>query len=162
MPCPKVYEICDRINDDLMEMEEQFAELKESAALFDLNPPDETKIRHCRREVKMAKQVWDFLHAVESCIEDWKKTPWKKINVEDMEQECKKFTKEMRVLDKDLRTWEAYIYTEMLIKNLLTSLRAITELQNPAIRERHWIELMVATKVTILTAFFQFNAKKKL
>jgi dynein heavy chain len=68
----------------------------------------------------------------------------------------------MRVLDKDLRTWEAYIYTEMLIKNLLTSLYVITELQNPAIRERHWIELMVATKVIILTTSPNFRQKNYL
>ena len=31
---------------------------------------------------------------------------------------------------------------ENVVKNMLTSLRAVTELQNPAIRERHWQQLM--------------------
>lgn len=128
-------------------MEKQVLSLHDSAMLFELNPPEESKIRLCRREVKMIKQIWDFLYAVTSCIEDWKKTPWKRIIVEDMEQECKKFSKDMRTLDKDMRNWEAFLETEGMIKNLLTSLRAITELQNPAIRERHWVELMHATKV---------------
>lgn len=30
---------------------------------------------------------------------------------------------------------------------MLTSLRAVAELQNPAIRERHWDQLMRTTKV---------------
>lgn len=128
-------------------METQVLSLHDSAMLFELNPPEESKLRLCRREVKMIKQIWDFLYAVTSCIEDWKKTPWKRINVEDMEQECKKFSKDMRTLDKDMRNWEAFVETEGMIKNLLTSLRAITELQNPAIKERHWVELMHATKV---------------
>lgn len=134
-------------------MEQQWNALKESSVLFDLTPPDESKIRLCRKEVRMAKQVWDFLNAVESCIEDWKMTAWKKLNVEDMEQECKKFTKDMRNLDKDLRNWAAFQHAELLIKNLLTALRAIIELQNPAIRERHWTELMHATKVINLSPF---------
>lgn len=33
------------------------------------------------------------------------------------------------------------------MKNMLTSLRAVGELQNPAIRERHWHQLMTSTKV---------------
>lgn len=33
---------------------------------------------------------------------------------------------------------------------MLTSLRAVGELQNPAIRERHWDQLMRSTKVTFL------------
>lgn len=130
-------------------MEKQVLSLHDSAVLFELNPPEESKLRLCRREVKMIKQIWDFFYAVTSCIEDWKKTPWKRINVEDMEQECKKFSKDMRTLDKDMRNWEAFMETEGMIKNLLTSLRAITELQNPAIRERHWVELMHATKVRL-------------
>jgi dynein heavy chain, axonemal len=38
---------------------------------------------------------------------------------------------------------------EGTIKNLMTSLRAVTDLQNPAIKDRHWVELMMATKVNI-------------
>ena len=33
------------------------------------------------------------------------------------------------------------------VKNMVTSLRSVGELQNPAIRDRHWEQLMQATKV---------------
>lgn len=33
------------------------------------------------------------------------------------------------------------------VKNMVTSLRAVGELQNPAIRDRHWEQLMQATHV---------------
>lgn len=128
-------------------MENQLATLRESAIHFKLPLPDETKLLLCRRLAKMIKNIWDFMFAVSSCIDDWKMTPWKKINVEDMESECKRFSKEMRGFEKETKTLKPYIETESMIKNLLTSLRAITELQNPAIRERHWVELMHATKV---------------
>lgn len=49
-----------------------------------------------------------------------------------------------------MRCWDVYTSLEATLKNLLTSLRAVTELQNPAIRERHWKQLMVATKVYII------------
>lgn len=32
----------------------------------------------------------------------------------------------------------------------MTSLRAVTDLQNPAIKDRHWVELMMATKVSVV------------
>ena len=64
-----------------------------------------------------------------------------------MENECRKFTRDLRTLDKNVRHWQPYIYLEGLLKDLVSSLRAITELQNPAITERHWIELMQITKV---------------
>ena len=37
-----------------------------------------------------------------------------------------------------------------MVKNMVTSLHAVGELQNPAIRDRHWQQLMQATKVKFL------------
>lgn len=44
-------------------------------------------------------------------------------------------------------SWDTYVNLEATVKNMLTSLRAVGELQNPAIRERHWDQLMRSTKV---------------
>lgn len=33
------------------------------------------------------------------------------------------------------------------VKNMVTSLRAVSALQNEAIRDRHWLQLMQATQV---------------
>lgn len=80
-------------------------------------------------------------------MDDWKTTPWRKIDVENMDIECKKFAKEIRMLDKEMRSWDTYMGLEATVKNTLTSLKAVGELQNPAIRERHWNQLMKSTKV---------------
>lgn len=93
------------------------------------------------------QQLWDYVFIVQTCIEDWKTTPWRKIDVENMDIECKKFAKDVRLLDKEMRAWDTYIQLEGTVKNMLTSLRAVGELQNPAIRERHWHQLMTSTKV---------------
>lgn len=54
---------------------------------------------------------------------------------------------EMKTLDKEVRVWDVYAGLESTVKNLLTSLRAVNELQNPAVRERHWQQLMHTTGV---------------
>lgn len=54
------------------------------------------------------------------------------------------------VLDKDSRSWELYGYIESQVRNMMSSLRAVSELQNPAIRERHWQQLMAETNVNDL------------
>lgn len=46
-----------------------------------------------------------------------------------------------------MKEWEVYINLDSMTKDMITALRAITELQNPAIRQRHWDQLMAATKV---------------
>lgn len=64
-----------------------------------------------------------------------------------MDIDCKKFAKDIRSLDKEMRSWDAFTGLDNSVKNMITSLRAVNELQNPAIRNRHWQELMQATKV---------------
>ena len=47
-----------------------------------------------------------------------------------------------------MRSWNVFIGLELIVKNMLTSLRAVGELRNPSIRDRHWEQLVTATKVT--------------
>lgn len=84
-------------------------------------------------------------------MEDWKTTPWRTIDVENMDIECKKFAKDVRMLDKEMRNWDTYNVLDATVKNMLTSLRAVGELQNTAIRDRHWHQLMKSTKVYVVT-----------
>ncbi|KAM7382161.1 hypothetical protein PAMA_012837 [Pampus argenteus] len=100
-----------------------------------------------RREVCLLKELWDMITVVESSMAAWKMTPWREIHVEDMELECKRFSRDIRGLDKEVRAWEAFAGLDSGVKNLLISLRAVAELQNPAIRARHWHQLMAATGV---------------
>ncbi|KAJ8713922.1 hypothetical protein PYW08_007542 [Mythimna loreyi] len=145
--CKEPYRSIDKVHKELLGFEVILDGLKTSCGLFDIQPPDEKNLKQCRRELKLAKQLWDYYYLVMGTIEFWKKSPWKKIDADGMDQECKRFTKDLRQLDKEMRVWEPYIAIESTIKNLMTSLRAVTDLQNPAIKDRHWLELMMATKV---------------
>ena len=60
------------------------------------------------------------------------------------------YNEDIRGLDKEMRAWDAFTGLDSLVKNMVTSLRAVGELQNSAIRDRHWEQLMQATQVTIV------------
>uniref|UniRef100_A0A8B9VFM5 Dynein axonemal heavy chain 17 n=1 Tax=Anas zonorhyncha TaxID=75864 RepID=A0A8B9VFM5_9AVES len=135
--------------------------------LFEVAVPEYKQLKACHREVRLLKQLWDMIVLVNTSIDDWKTTKWKDINVEQMDIDCKKFSKDIRSLDKEMRSWDAFTGLDSSMKNMITSLRAVNELQNPAIRDRHWHELMQATKVnftmsedTTLADLLQLNLHK--
>ena len=128
-------------------MEAEMVRLDNQAQLFEVQIPEFKQIKQCRKDIKLLKSLWDYVFIVQSTFSDWKSTKWREINAESMDAECKKFAKEIRGLDKEMRAWDAYTGVENDVKNMMTSLRAVTELQNPAIRDRHWQELMKATGV---------------
>lgn len=79
-----------------MTMEKEMATLSASASLFEVNIPDFKQLKQCRREIVLLKNLWDYVYIITTSINDWKTTPWKEINVEQMEMDCKKFAKDLR------------------------------------------------------------------
>uniref|UniRef100_A0A3B3RIQ7 Dynein axonemal heavy chain 17 n=1 Tax=Paramormyrops kingsleyae TaxID=1676925 RepID=A0A3B3RIQ7_9TELE len=141
------YHMLDLAHQQIQEKEFTMSSITESAVLFEVNVPDYRQLKQCRKEVLLLKELWDMITVVNSSMSDWKTTKWHEINVEDMELECKRFSKNIRALDKEVRAWDAFSGLDNAVKNILTSLRAVAELQNTAIRERHWHQLMQATGV---------------
>ncbi|XP_039545600.1 dynein heavy chain 11, axonemal [Pimephales promelas] len=144
------YKLIDKTNRAVAHLESEMSKLQQTANLFEVSFPDYKQLRQCRSDIILVKAVWDMVMFVKSCISDWTKTPWKEINVEQMDMELRRFAKEMKTLDKDVRAWDVYNGLESIVKNLLTSLRAVNELQNFAVRERHWQQLMHTTGVSFV------------
>ncbi|NWV39884.1 DYH17 protein, partial [Grantiella picta] len=144
---PDPYKSMNRQNKRITVLEKEMEALATSGELFEVSIPDYKQLKACRRELRMLKELWDMVTLVNLSIATWKTTRWKDLNVEDMDIECKKFAKDIRGLDKDVKSCDAYIALDSNMKNMMTSLRAVSELQNPAIRDRHWQELVQTTKV---------------
>lgn len=101
--------------------------------------------------MRSLKQLWDLIHLIRSRIHEWTETPWKEVNIEIIDQELRQtyLNKELRSLAKECNQWDAYQGVEKDVKNLIASLRSVSEFRNGAIRARHWEELMKETGVQI-------------
>ena len=158
------YPLIFRSHLEITDKENEMEDLSKKADLFEVNIPEFKQLKTCRKEIILVKEVWDLATLVKSSIEDWKKTPWKDINVEQMDVDCKRFAKEIRTMDKEVRAWDVFSGLDSTVKNMITSLKVIGELQNPAVRDRHWRQLMQTTKVrftmdasTTLSDLMQLN-----
>ena len=145
--CKSPYEHLTEAHKLIEDLNGRIKELQSQAGLFEVTIPKFPLIDKCRHENKLLKQLWDYIFLVRTSIDEWKTTLWTDIDVENMDMECKKFGKDIRGLDKEMRQWNAYNGLELTVKNMLTSLRAVGELQNPSIRDRHWEQLVQATRV---------------
>ncbi|XP_071673847.1 dynein axonemal heavy chain 9-like [Patagioenas fasciata] len=143
----KPYQLLDTKHIEIKQMESAMTSIYESAGLFEVIVPDYKQLKQCRKELCLLKELWGMISLVGTCLDDWQTTKWADINVENMDLECKKFAREIRNLDKEVRAWDAFTGLDSKVKNMLTALKAVAELQNPAIRERHWNQLMQVTGV---------------
>ncbi|XP_059763861.1 dynein axonemal heavy chain 17 isoform X1 [Balaenoptera ricei] len=164
---PNPYKSLNKQQKSIAAMEGVMEALCKSGSLFEVTVPDHRQLKACHKEVRQLKELWDMITMVNTSIDDWKTTKWKNINAEQMDLHCKKFAKDVRSLDKEMKGWDAFVGLDDTVKNMVTSLRAVSELQNPAIRNRHWQQLMQATQVkfemsdeTTLADLLQLNLHK--
>ncbi|XP_015433748.1 PREDICTED: dynein beta chain, ciliary-like [Dufourea novaeangliae] len=145
--CNDPYEKLNKIREEVVTFLNEEKALKDQTVIFEQEMPEFKVTKQVQKEMQLLKTLWDYVNVISTSLNEWKKTTWKKIDVEWMDQECKKLLRELRQLDKDVRSWELYADVEAQVRNMMASLRAVAELQNPAIRDRHWRELMAETRV---------------
>ncbi|KAI8914343.1 dynein heavy chain and region D6 of dynein motor-domain-containing protein [Gorgonomyces haynaldii] len=154
----KAYTILDQCHLDVLEMENEAGALKSSCELFDINVPTYRQLSDCRRDIAMLKTLWDLLGLVTFMFNQWKTTLWTEIDTDAMENRCRDLSKDLRKLDKEIKGWDAYSGLDQMVKDMVTSLRAVGELRSNAIRDRHWKQLMKTTGVTfVLTKDMKFQ-----
>ncbi|XP_078035551.1 dynein beta chain, ciliary-like isoform X3 [Augochlora pura] len=145
--CTDPYEKLNKIREGVVQFLGEEKNLKDQTVIFEQEMPEFKVNKQVQKEMQLLKTLWDYVNVISTSLNEWKKTTWKKLDIEWMDQECKKILRELRQLDKDVRGWKLYTDIEAQVRNMMASLRAVSELQNPAIRDRHWRELMAETKV---------------
>ena len=152
------YPLIDSSHTEVLSMEADAAALKTSCELFELNVPTYRQLQDCRRDVGMLKSVWDVVGLVSSMFQEWKDTLWNEIDTDATENRCRDLAKELRKMDKEIKGWDVFTGLDQMVKDMITSLRAVGELKSNAIRDRHWKQLMKTTGVTfVLTKDMKFQ-----
>ena len=125
--------------------------LNENQELFELNVTSYKALSNpgmnitgCMDELVLLKNLWDQISYVQYTFATWYNTTWDNIDGEVLIENTKKMQKEAKQL-KGVRNYEAYNKLEEMMKDMLTSLPLVQDLAHPAMRERHWKQLMRAT-----------------
>ena len=77
--CRLPYEYLEQANDLINEHERKMKQLQDSSQLFEVQIPEFKMLQLCRKEIRMLKQLWDYIFLVKTSVDEWKTTPWKDI-----------------------------------------------------------------------------------
>eukprot|EP01028_Stygiella_incarcerata_P003513 TRINITY_DN1708_c0_g1_i1.p1 TRINITY_DN1708_c0_g1~~TRINITY_DN1708_c0_g1_i1.p1 ORF type:complete len:4499 (-),score=1316.34 TRINITY_DN1708_c0_g1_i1:2775-16271(-) len=154
----EAYNALDVLHVEVTRMEKEVVELQGKQRLFELMVNSGKQVKDCRQDLMLQKTLWDTISLVMNQLNEWKQIAFLQIDTEYIEDETKKFQKELRLLDKRVRVWNAFGGLESTVKNFMTSLPLVSDLRSPSMRDRHWNALMKATGVKFdLTADFKLQ-----
>ncbi|KAG7325031.1 hypothetical protein KOW79_011347 [Hemibagrus wyckioides] len=141
------YEAISKAQNTVTALEAEMKHLHKLAILFEVNIPDDKQLKACQRDLVLLNELWDMIYLVKRYMDAWSRTPWKDVHVDDMIRDTKKYAKDIKGLDNEVKLWDAFKGLENMVKNVVTSLQTVGVLQSPAIRDRHWQQLIMAAKV---------------
>lgn len=119
--------------------------LKECQDLFDLYVMDYVHLTRCAEELEHLKALWDMVAYVFFIFRDWRATKWEVIDTEMLAEKTKALGKEIKTLNKAARTYDVYKSLDDMVKAMAVALPLVSDLHDPAMRDRHWKQLMKAT-----------------
>ncbi|KAK9817742.1 hypothetical protein WJX72_001478 [[Myrmecia] bisecta] len=146
----KAYAEIDQVAAECAELDAEVAKYTQLANMFEcpaLIQPVLEAVKETREDLIQVKDVWDVSSLCETQFLEWRNTLWSDIKTDVMEDGCKAFVKEVKALPKRIRDEDCFKGVDLSVKNFLTSVPLVADLRSPAMRDRHWDQLMTTTKV---------------
>ncbi len=102
-------------------------------------------INEMKSEISCLYELWSVCKGLQSFISDSKNILWREVSFDDLEEAAKMQMKTVRALDKNVKDSSAYMGTEKLCKDFLSTIPLISLLGRESMRRRHWTLLQKAT-----------------
>lgn len=144
----QAYTSIDRWNKKLLQIEKQASDSRILQELFELTVVQYRELDECRIELKLLKELWDMISHIVSQFKYWMKSSFSTVDVDTLVDETKKIRKNVLSFNVKVRSWNCFKGMQEEVQNMLTSLPLVQELRSPAMRDRHWEELLDETKTT--------------
>jgi dynein heavy chain len=96
--------------------------------------------------LKDFRVLWDANQKVANAIEEVKSRTWGALDPEELEDSAKNLVTSVRRLPKSIKGTDAFEGLDSLVKDFIITCPIIVSLRSPAMRERHWRELMEVVK----------------
>ncbi|XP_032136290.1 dynein heavy chain 2, axonemal isoform X3 [Sapajus apella] len=124
----------------LMAMREEENSLRANLGLFKIEQPPSKDLQNLEKELDALQQVWEITRDWEENWNQWKTGRFLTLQTETMETTAHGLFRRLTRLAKEYkdRNWEIIETTRSKIEQFKRTMPLISDLWNPALRERHW------------------------
>ena len=122
------------------------AKLARAEKLFGLELTLYPHLHTLNEELTKAEEVYELYEGWMHHLRKWSKLLWVEVSIEEMQKTTDEYVKAAKQLAKTHGAIEPFPAVEQTIKNFFSSLPFLTKLKSPAMKARHWRDLMKITK----------------
>jgi dynein heavy chain, axonemal len=121
---------------------EQELNLSKGLAVFKLEQTPNKEIGLINNELELLSQIWQLNQQWSSTYDAWRSKPFMELESAEMEESVQKFQKRLQKMGKEMKDWDVYQVAKDKVNQLRRIIPVLQDLRNPALRDRHWTQLM--------------------
>ncbi|KAE9226456.1 Dynein beta chain, flagellar outer arm [Phytophthora fragariae] len=145
-----VYDQLDAYNAKLSQVEQEAARLMELEDIFELASSKYDVLTMLRANFTTLKHIWDFVALLDSIyVNKWQPLLWSDLDADTLMEEVDEIERHRNSLFSSARSvkeWPIYDYLEQKLHQMTVILPLVKHLHSPAMRDRHWKNLMVLAR----------------
>ncbi|XP_059574595.1 dynein axonemal heavy chain 2 isoform X3 [Alligator mississippiensis] len=143
VPCAAALEQIAALRQVLAAMQAEEGGLRSSLGLFKIEQPPSKDLQKLEKELDYLQQVWELTQAWELRWGEWKTGSFRTLQTETMESIARGLLRQLHKLSRDLKdhNWEVIETSKAKIEQFQRTMPLISDLRNPAMRDRHWAQV---------------------
>ncbi len=134
--------------------------LAQGMEIFELDKPDYKDLAAVSSQLELLDQVWQMTREWDNMWNDWKAGEFRTLRVETMDDAAQKFSRRVTKLGKEIKSWLVWQSLKETVEKFKTMMPLIQDLRSPALRERHWSQLMEEVGKTFDYNSADFNLER--
>ncbi|XP_018424228.1 PREDICTED: dynein beta chain, flagellar outer arm-like [Nanorana parkeri] len=141
----EAFGIIEEFNMHLEVLQKEAKDLKELQELLETTVVDFSILNNCGELLQNLSLVWQHVDSICKEQDIWKKELWHDMDTGELQQRTRQQQANLQSLPREVQEWDVYRQVLEAVNVMNLTLPLIEDLSNPAMRTRHWKQLVRQT-----------------
>ena len=116
--------------------------LKKGLAVFKIEQAPSRDMELIAQDLELLNQIWQAMQEWNSTYDGWRSNPFLSLDGAEMEESVQKFARRLAKMGKEMKDWDVFNNLKDRVNQTKRTIPLLLDLRNPAIRDRHWTQIM--------------------
>ncbi|EGF78014.1 hypothetical protein BATDEDRAFT_91203 [Batrachochytrium dendrobatidis JAM81] len=116
--------------------------LKKGLAVFKIEHPPSKDMESIAADLDSLFQIWQTTQEWNQIYDGWRWNPFLSLDSSEIEDTVQKFIRKLGKMGKEMKDWDVFTSLKESINQTKRTIPLLLDLRNPAMRDRHWGQIM--------------------
>ncbi|KAI8923518.1 dynein heavy chain and region D6 of dynein motor-domain-containing protein [Entophlyctis helioformis] len=116
--------------------------LKKGLGVFKIEQASSKDMEMMAVDLDLLTQVWQATQEWNAAYDGWRLRPFLSLDATEIEESVQKFVRRLAKMGKEMKDWDVFTSLKERVNQTKRTIPLLLDLRNPAMRDRHWNQIM--------------------